>query len=138
MFKFWGTYGFPAELTELIVEEAKMKVDWEAYHQEEEKYRLRSKAQKDKGDFRTIQQNEVQALKKKKVQPTDSKSKYVENEKFKAKLVAIWDGDNFIDSVDTSDKEVALILDRTNYYYESGGQMFDIGLISGAGNLKNH
>jgi len=133
VFKFWGTYGFPAELTELIVEEAKMKVDWEAYHQEEEKYRLRSKAQKDKGDFRTIQQNEVQALKKKKVQPTDSKSKYVENEKFKAKLVAIWDGDNFINSVDTSDKEVALILDRTNYYYESGGQMFDIGLISGAG-----
>eukprot|EP00492_Amphilonche_elongata_P005370 TRINITY_DN74_c0_g1_i2.p1 TRINITY_DN74_c0_g1~~TRINITY_DN74_c0_g1_i2.p1 ORF type:complete len:293 (-),score=74.50 TRINITY_DN74_c0_g1_i2:136-1014(-) len=130
VFKYWGSYGFPAELTELIVEEAGMKVHWESYHEEDRKYKEEQLAVGKEAAFRTIQQHEVQELKKRKIMPTNSKAKYVENENFSCKLIAIWDGENFINSVKEGDKQVALILDRTNYYYESGGQINDIGLIN--------
>jgi len=131
VYKFWGSYGFPYELTILIAEEAGMKVDLDGCKKLEEEAKEKNRNVKKASGFRTIQQNEVSHLKKKNVKATDNSAKYVENEKFSCKLVAIWDGDNFLDSIDDDDKEVALILDRTNYYYESGGQTNDIGLITG-------
>jgi len=130
VFKFWGSYGFPPELTELIAEEAGLKVDWEGYNQMDEFYKKKQKEVTKEAAFRTINQTEVSTLKSMKVGPTDSSAKFVQDSNFGCKLVAIWDGENFKDVVE-DDTTVAFILDRSNYYYESGGQASDVGMLAG-------
>ena len=64
------------------------------------------------------------------MQKTDDSAKF----KFApitARVMAIWNGGNLDPSADTSeDQEIAIILDRTNFYAEMGGQVGDRGTLA--------
>lgn len=68
------------------------------------------------------------------VSVTDSSMKYVWNQNPKAKIVALFKGRGgatagFFDSVTDEDDVVGVILDKTSFYYESGGQVYDTGAL---------
>jgi alanyl-tRNA synthetase len=60
------------------------------------------------------------------VAPTDDSAKYTESE-LNAVVRAIWTGKEFADSV--TDVAAGIVLDRTVFYSESGGQIADTGVI---------
>ena len=46
------------------------------------------------------------------------------------RVVAIWNGKQFARKVEASEEVLGLVLDRTTFYSESGGQVADKGVIS--------
>ncbi len=65
--------------------------------------------------------------------PTDDRPKY-SHEPLGGKIVAIWNGDDLGLSPANAieDEELAVILDRTNFYAEMGGQVGDVGELRSA------
>ena len=68
------------------------------------------------------------------VNVTDTSMKYVWNQNPKTKIVALFKGRGgatagFFESVSNEDDVVGIILDRTSFYYESGGQVYDTGAM---------
>jgi alanyl-tRNA synthetase len=67
------------------------------------------------------------------VKPTDDSAKFT-LAPIPARVMAIWNGSNLDPSADTSaDQEIAVILDRTNFYAEMGGQVGDRGTLATSG-----
>lgn len=61
-------------------------------------------------------------------QRTDGSGKYVWEE-LTGTVLALFTGDGFVESF-SEGQEGGIILDRTNFYAESGGQTFDTGDFS--------
>jgi alanyl-tRNA synthetase len=126
-FKLFSTYGFPFDLTRLMAAEKGVSVDEEAFnttlHETKEKNRLESK--KEAKATLKLNNEGVSFLKKRGVTPTEDSSKYFEGD-LDAVVVALWTGTELVDSFTTTDS-VAVVLNKTNFYAESGGQIFDTG-----------
>ena len=79
-YKLWSTFGFPKELTELMIEEVKMKMctkeSWEKAYQEQQKISRSGQKAADLTGMK-LEANETLALEKQGVQPTDCTAKYV-------------------------------------------------------------
>eukprot|EP00928_Gymnodinium_smaydae_P003493 TRINITY_DN1124_c0_g1_i2.p1 TRINITY_DN1124_c0_g1~~TRINITY_DN1124_c0_g1_i2.p1 ORF type:complete len:1257 (+),score=326.05 TRINITY_DN1124_c0_g1_i2:64-3771(+) len=128
------SYGFPIDLMELMAEEATppIKVDIEAFEAKMEEFRKNSKATKTKSaKDMTLKAAQVDELKnKKKVDLTDDASKYEwdtqgDGKEFPAKVMAIYDGKDFISKAGVAADVVGIVLDKTPVYAEQGGQTFD-------------
>ncbi|MBR4870335.1 MAG: alanine--tRNA ligase [Oscillospiraceae bacterium] len=127
-FKLYDTYGFPIDLTAEMVKEENMSVDEEGFRalMQEQKVRAREarKAMGDLGwsgiDFG------------KEVPATVFDGYAAENLKdYSAKVVAIVAEDELRDSV-VSGVSAILVLDKTPFYAEMGGQAADHGVITTA------
>jgi alanyl-tRNA synthetase len=131
-FKLHDTYGFPIDLTRIMAEERGMSVDIAGYEKLMEEARERARAGGKTGDSAVYElpPSALAELSGTGVKPTDDSPKY-KLEPVRARVMAIWNGSNFDPSADTSaDQEVAVILDRTNFYAEMGGQVGDSGVIA--------
>ena len=113
-FKLYDTYGFPFELTKEIASENGLKVSEEGFlaAMQEQKDRAKAAAQKISvtGDIKYAKiENEVGA------------TNFVGYEQYEAdsKILAMIEGDGFVD----------VVLDKTPFYAESGGQIGDSGII---------
>lgn len=138
-FLLFTTFGFPADLTELMAEEANVKVDMPGFEAKMAEFRANSRAIKSKGSKdMTLKANECDKLAKGMSLPiTDDITKYDwdttgDGSERKAKVQAIYDGENFIQSADSSKDIVGLVLDNTPLYAEQGGQTFDTAEIVNA------
>jgi alanyl-tRNA synthetase len=130
-FRLYDTYGFPLDLTTLMAEEKGLKVDKAGFKTEKQAQRLRSKgavtaAQKAALALGTHAVAHLQGVP---VVPTDDAAKYTESG-VDATVRAIWTGKEFADSV--TDAAAGVVLDRTNFYAESGGQVADTGVLKSA------
>lgn len=45
-------------------------------------------------------------------------------------IQALWDGKQFLNTISVSEEQFGIIVDKSNFYAESGGQIYDIGVIS--------
>ena len=119
-FKLYDTFGFPFELTKEIAQENGLKVDEEGFKAAMQEQKDRAKAATQKisvtGDIKYAKIEE-------KVGATDFVG-YEQNE-CDAKILDTVEGDGYID----------IILDRTPFYAECGGQTGDSGYIEND-NLK--
>lgn len=125
VFNLHSTYGFPFDLTKEIASENGFEVDEEGFKQEmlEERERARA-ALKNKGASAWAG-NIYSSLDK------SQKTTFTGYEEFTstAKVLYTFKNDEMVDSVQEGDS-VVIILDRTPFYAESGGQVGDTGYIS--------
>ncbi len=131
-FKLYDTYGFPLDLTQNILKEKNIEVDIQEFEQEMEKQRQRSQASW-KGSGEEFENQEILKLQEE-IQATTF-SGYQEFQTSSKILMILVDGkkQNEIDEND-NDKNIAIILDKTPFYANSGGQKADIGIFE---NNKN-
>ena len=134
-FKLHDTYGFPIDLTEIMAAERGMRVDKEGYEKLMEEARERARAAGSTADSAVydLSPAALAELAKNGAKPTDDSAKF-RFDPIRAKILGIWNGSNLDPSADTSaDQEIAVILDRTNFYAEMGGQVGDAGVLASAG-----
>jgi alanyl-tRNA synthetase len=134
-FKLHDTYGFPIDLTRIMAEERGMSVDIAGYEKlmEEARNKARAGGKAEQTFLTTLPPDALATLAKQKVKPTDDSPKF-SSEPIQATVMAIWNGDDLgLSPADAfEDEELAIILDRTNFYSEMGGQVGDAGTIASA------
>jgi alanyl-tRNA synthetase len=115
------THGFPVDLTIQMAAEEKLTVDLPGYDQAMEEHRKISEGDRPKTAVTAISGE---------LPKTDDSLKY-RKLVAKAKIVG-WTKDNLVGSGGTlgTGDEVALLLDKTNFYAEQGGQVGDKGTIT--------
>ena len=123
-FKLYDTYGFPIDLTIEMVKEAGMSVDEDGFKalMKEQKERARA-ATKALGDFGWS------GVDLGKEMPATEFVGYEQNS-CKAKILAIIAEDELRDEL-IAGTDAAIVLDKTPFYAEMGGQVADFGTISG-------
>jgi alanyl-tRNA synthetase len=132
-FQLHDTYGFPIDLTQIMAQERGMSVDIEGYEKlmEQARQLARTGGKGTEAAVFELPPHVVAALNGRGVKPTEDRAKYA-GEPIQATVAAIWDGFDLRDAVDADDTpgaQVAVILDRTNFYAEMGGQVGDNGEI---------
>ncbi len=135
VFKLNDTFGFPLDLTKEIAAEAGLGIDEAAFHVEMTRQRERARAERLAKDISGWSEDLFGELN---AEPTEFDGYDVLNET--AKVLALSDGEELNDAVSTDYEErenVLVVLDRTPFYAEMGGQVADHGyLTSGTANLK--
>ncbi len=119
-FKLYDTFGFPFELTKEIAEENGLNVD-------EAGYKQAMQEQKDRAKAATAKISVTGDIKYAKIEDEVGSTEFVgytENE-CDAKILATVEGDGYVD----------IVLDKTPFYAECGGQTGDSGVIEND-NLK--
>jgi alanyl-tRNA synthetase len=133
-FKLYDTYGFPVDLTQLMAEERGLKVDMAGFSTLMEQARERARSSAKFGGAEsdlTLSPDAVARLRHMAIPPTDVSGVY-EGRDVRARVLAIWNGNNFDLHATASQGlgRVAVILDRTAMYAEMGGQVADTGRLS--------
>ena len=135
VFKLNDTFGFPLDLTKEIAAEAGLGIDEAAFHVEMTRQRERARAERLAKDISGWSEDLFGELN---AEPTKFDGYDVLKET--AKVLALSDGEELNDAVSTDYEErenVLVVLDRTPFYAEMGGQVADHGyLTSGTANLK--
>ena len=134
-FKLNDPFGFPLDLTKEIAAEAGLGIDEAAFHVEMTRQRERARAERLAKDISGWSEDLFGELN---AEPTAFDGYDVLKET--AKVLALSDGEELNDAVSTDYEErenVLVVLDRTPFYAEMGGQVADHGyLTSGTANLK--
>jgi len=118
-FDLYATYGFPVDLTAVMAGECGLEVDLAGYEQAMAKHRELS------GSGAAFQADEVLDL-----PVTDASAKY-ESEPIDATVLGwVADGQYASDGRLEPGDEAGVVLDRTNFYAEQGGQVGDTGEIA--------
>ncbi|WP_373495281.1 alanine--tRNA ligase [Aquiflexum sp.] len=112
-FELYDTYGFPLDLTSLIARENGLSIDEAGFKVEMEKQKTRSRAaaEQETGDWNIV--NEEEGVEFVGYDFLESESRIIKYRQIKDKK-----GDRF-----------QLVLDRTPFYAESGGQVGDRGIL---------
>ena len=122
-FKLQDTFGFPIDLTKEIVAENNMTVDEDAFKKFVEEARMKAKSVKRDGaetDWRNT------GVSFKDIAKTEFTG-YTENNT-DATIMALVSNGERVDFVESGD--AILVLDKTSFYAESGGQAGDKGVIT--------
>ncbi|MEO7176961.1 MAG: alanine--tRNA ligase [Saprospiraceae bacterium] len=113
-FELYDTYGFPIDLTRLILSEKNQEVDEIGFNEAlaAQKARSRADAQKEVGDWRVIKEGQD--------------AKFVGYEELESEDSSILKVRQINEKGNTN---YQLVLDKTPFYAESGGQIGDTGIL---------
>eukprot|EP00978_Attheya_sp_CCMP212_P042073 scaffold250627_cov46-Attheya_sp.AAC.4 len=136
-FFLYDTLGFPIDLTVLMAEEAGLEVDHAGFERELEAQKQRSRDARNAARSGGAQRLELIAeqtawLADHAIVPTDDNPKYKWDVETMSSVQAIFGTEGFlIDGTKASKGDrVGLILDKSAFYGEAGGQEADIGSIA--------
>ncbi len=133
-FMLHDTYGFPIDLTQLMAEERGLKVDVDGFNRLMEEARVKARAggkatEEGAGSLGT---EAIASLKRMRIGTTDDSEKFTAK-RLRAAIVAIWNGHSFDEHIvarnTRPDDRFAVILDKTSFYAEMGGQVGDKGRL---------
>ncbi|OHB57334.1 MAG: alanine--tRNA ligase [Planctomycetes bacterium GWF2_42_9] len=121
-FQLYDTFGFPLDLTQLMAREQNLKVDTEGFDKLMEEQRQRARAaQKSSGFGQVVTDQQIPT--------TDDNAKY-DRESLRTKIVGFVNQSGFASSGElTVGAEAAVVLEKSCFYAESGGQVGDKGII---------
>ncbi len=125
-FKLYDTYGFPLELTIEIAEEKNCSVDKEEFENQMQQQRERARNARAKGSD-IGWKDEISSLD---LSVKNTEFVGYENLEIENSIQDIIFEKEIVDEA-LQGQEIILIFDRTPFYAESGGQVGDIGQISG-------
>ena len=129
VFKLYDTFGFPIDLTREIAGEQNIPIDEKTFKELMEQQRARAReARVNMSGWSKDTKSLIDGLAKTEF------TGYDETES-DAKVIAIIADDMFVDTV--SEGDFSLVLDRTPFYGEGGGQVGDTGTIMEQGLLVN-
>ena len=136
-FYLYDTLGFPIDLTERMAEEAGLVLDLDGFANEMEAQKTRSRAARNAARSGGAPQLEFIAeqtawLSDNGVSATDDSHKFKLDVELPVTVMAVFGVDGFLkDGAEASNGEfVGLVLDKTSFYAEAGGQEADTGVIS--------
>ncbi|KAF6021949.1 AARS [Bugula neritina] len=142
----YDTYGFPLDLTTLMCEEKGVSVDTEAYEMCKKEAQLKSQNTSGAVDDQImLDVHSIAELQDKSVPTTDDSPKYIYTsdetgaynfETCTSTILALRCNKKFVDQVDNG-QECGVLLDRTCFYAEQGGQTYDEGFMSTVDNLES-
>ncbi|WP_234121058.1 alanine--tRNA ligase [Clostridium hydrogenum] len=123
-FKLYDTYGFPIELTEEILEEKGMDVDKENFHAEMELQRKRAREAREESNYMGKDINAVDKI------PADIETSFdgYDSLSITSEVELIVKEENFVNEITEGDK-AAVVVPKTPFYAEMGGQIGDTGRI---------
>jgi alanyl-tRNA synthetase len=133
VFKLYDTYGFPVDLTNLMAEERGLQVDHAGFERLMNEAKEKARAA---GKFSAQQEGvalsgeAVAQLRAMGIDATLDGDKYGTRD-IRATVRAIYNGANFDENATAAGtlRPIGLVLDRTNFYAEMGGQEADTGRI---------
>uniref|UniRef100_A0A1B6FEA7 Alanine--tRNA ligase n=1 Tax=Cuerna arida TaxID=1464854 RepID=A0A1B6FEA7_9HEMI len=139
--RLYDTYGFPVDLTHLMAEEKGLTIDMNGYEEAKKKAQVISQG-KVAGvqDTLSLDVHAITELQNKNIPPTNDSFKYnykarsdaketeYDFEGCTAKVIALRYNKAFVDNC-SSGQECGVLLDRTNFYAEQGGQIYDEGYM---------
>ncbi|MCW1927041.1 alanine--tRNA ligase [Bhargavaea beijingensis] len=123
-FRLYDTFGFPEELTAEYAEEHGLTIDEEGFRREMEAQRERARAARQDVGSMQVQSGALGGF--------HGESEFIGYDHLVAgaKIIAIVKGGEFVESAEEGE-DVQVILDRTPFYAESGGQIADRGSLDG-------
>lgn len=125
-FKLYDTYGFPLDLTKDILEENGFLVDEEGFEKEMKLQRDRARSARGDNDTESWKEDIYSKIDK------DIVTNFVGYDNFSSSsIIKVIIANNIIVQKAIAGMEVSIILDKTPFYAESGGQLADIGFIKG-------
>lgn len=120
-FKLFDTYGFPLDLTQMILRDKNMNVDVAAFEKCMNEQKERSRADTRGTKILWESQNELPN--------THDVEKYDGKAEKTARVLSILRGEEFVKSADAGDT-VEIALDHTPFYGTQGGQVGDSGVFT--------
>ena len=126
-FTLHDTFGFPIDLTEVMAEERMMAVDREGYELLMDEARETSRATSEVDKKMHLPPEVLGKLETLHIAPTDDTKKYGKGVSIST-VKAIWNGKELVGKADDS-MVFGIILDKTPFYAEAGGQVGDVGTI---------
>ena len=118
-FKLFDTYGFPLDLTQMILRDRNIDVDVAGFERAMTEQKERSRA--DTKGTRTLWESQN-------LPATDDSAKYAPNPEMESTVLGILRNGEFVKSANAGDA-VEVALDKTNFYGTQGGQVGDSGEI---------
>lgn len=127
-FKMYDTYGFPVDLMEEILADEGFTLDEDAFKAEMDKQRTRARNARATDTYMGAEETVFHKL-----DPAMS-TEFVgyDNLEYDGKILAVVVDDEIADTAKVGDK-VSIIVDKTPFYAEMGGQSGDSGVITGNG-----
>src|SRR3990167_129640 len=120
VFKLYDTYGFPADLTADMAKEKHLSIDYDGFETEMAKQRERSR---EASQFDTTYHAvDIQHA------PTEFTGHESTEMNEPAQILALYQEGRFIETLSAGQKG-AIVLNRTPFYAESGGQVGDQGIL---------
>ncbi|KAH9945433.1 tRNA synthetases class II (A)-domain-containing protein [Epithele typhae] len=133
VWRLYDTYGFPVDLTRLMAEELGLGVNEAEFEAAQAASKEASKAgvKKGTGEAVALDVHDLAALEKNSGVPKTNDSAKFQQGNISAKVVAIYSKKTFLQSTEETpeDSSFGILLDRTSFYAESGGQEYDTGSI---------
>ena len=124
VFKLYDTYGFPMDLTQEILEEVGFDLDEEGFNTEMDKQRERARSARGNMEGESWKEDPLSTL------DSSVASNFCGYKHLSTTGVvnAIVKDDEIVDSITEGDKAI-IVLDRTTFYAEGGGQVGDSGIL---------
>ncbi|QYE98660.1 alanine--tRNA ligase [Paraclostridium sordellii] len=123
-FRLYDTYGFPVDLTKEILEEEHLEIDEQGFQAEMEKQRQTARDARGNMDSEAWKEDAIAKLDKDIV--TDFEG--YETLSIESTVKGIAKGNELVKSAQVGD-EIIIVLDKTAFYPEGGGQVGDKGLL---------
>ncbi|KAI4238747.1 MAG: hypothetical protein LQ352_007840 [Teloschistes flavicans] len=141
VWRLYDTFGFPVDLTRLMAEERGLTIDDTEFEEARLKAKEASRGEKKAAsNLVKLGVHELDALSRMPgVTKTDDSAKFGRGN-ITARIQTIYHDKKFLDSTEgiPADAQIGIILDRTNFYAEQGGQENDTGkiIIDGVAELE--
>lgn len=124
-FKLYDTYGFPFDLMKEILEEENMTIDEESFLKEMENQKNKARSAREEDTYMGAEETIFHKL------DPAMKSEFLgydSNNLKDSKVLAIVCEENIVDTAKEGDK-IVIVVDKTPFYAEMGGQVGDKGTI---------
>ncbi len=126
LFKLYDTYGFPLDLAQDIAEDNKLRIDEQGFNNEMQEQKSRARAS-------WVGEEEISGVYRKVFQKSGT-TDFLGYESMHADsiVIALIKDGELADQASEGD-QVEIVLDRTPFYGESGGQVGDVGTMKADG-----